>query len=76
MAGCPIRIFAENAGIRESVSLMANNESQKRQLWAQIRRIESLIDALAKRTDPDSKRELQRKKSELQGLKAELNNTE
>lgn len=60
---------------------MANNESQRRQLQAQIARHRGLISSLeqtvgANPNDRSAREELRRQKQELQGLIDELNNTE
>jgi DNA-directed RNA polymerase specialized sigma subunit len=57
---------------------MANNDSQKRQLQAQINRIRDTIDGLEDtlKENPNdrwAREELRRKKQELQGLQDELN---
>jgi DNA-directed RNA polymerase specialized sigma subunit len=57
---------------------MANSESEKRQLRAQILRLESLIESLEERLGEEPKNvhikeELRRKKQEVQGLRSELN---
>lgn len=61
--------------------LMANNESQKRQLRAQISRLDAIIEGLEEKISENPKdrsatEELRRKKQERQGLVDELNNTE
>ena len=60
---------------------MANNDSQKRQLQAQIYRAKDTISGLEETleerpNDHSAREELRRQKQELQGLLDELNNTE
>jgi DNA-directed RNA polymerase specialized sigma subunit len=60
---------------------MANSESQKRQLQAQIYRTKDVIKGLQEKlsenpNDRSAREELRRQKQELQGLTDELNNTE
>jgi len=60
---------------------MANNESQKRQLQAQIYRTKDTISGLEETltenpNDRSARDELRRKKQELQGLEDELNSTD
>jgi len=68
-------------GIGRKGFCMANNESQKRQLQAQVKRIGDVIDGLneilaAKPNDRSAQEELRRQKQLLQGLRDELNNLE
>lgn len=60
---------------------MANNESQRRQLQAQIYRIKDTVRALESTLDENpndrnANEELRRKKQELRGLQDELDNEE
>ena len=60
---------------------MSNNESQKRQLQAQINRIKGVISELESTVDENpndrsAREELRRKNQELQGLRDELANDE
>jgi hypothetical protein len=60
---------------------VSNNESQKRQLQAQINRIKGVISELESTVDENpndrsAREELRRKNQELQGLRDELANDE
>ena len=60
---------------------MANNESQKRQLKAQMKRISDVIGGLEETlagspNDRSAREELRRQKQLLQGVTDELNNLE